>query len=248
MSISISNNKFKIVRDKVTYDVSELKYLINDILANNIDANNVVKRLDKIRKNLSKIGNFNTLDQQITLKAYSTLVTALENKSNENKKCDKQREQEKVLKVFEEQTEEQESGIEQSLFVNGFGYQSPSYMLNDLYNLKCKERSEKIEDIEKKLEKCGQHYEKTAGNEADSLKKIASVVDKILNTAKNGQGQGLKILIPDQRLSRLPIFLAKFTAGNNSEKFKNEIRQLLYSLYRSKKLTKRNYNNLINII
>ena len=39
-------------------------------------------------------------------------------------------------------------------------------------------------------------------------------------------------------LSRLPIFLAQLKAGNNSEKLKNEIRYLLYSLYRSKKLTK----------
>ena len=49
-------------------------------------------------------------------------------------------------------------------------------------------------------------------------------------------------------LSRLPIFLAQLKAGNNSEKLKNEIRLLLYSLYRSKKLTNNVYNNLINAI
>ena len=49
-------------------------------------------------------------------------------------------------------------------------------------------------------------------------------------------------------LSRLPITLAQLKAGNNSQKLKNEIRQLLHSLYRSKKLTKNVYNNLINII
>ena len=46
--------------------------------------------------------------------------------------------------------------------------------------------------------------------------------------------------------SRLPITLAQLKAGNNSEKSKNEIRQLLYCLYRSKKLTKTIYDNLIN--
>ena len=51
-------------------------------------------------------------------------------------------------------------------------------------------------------------------------------------------GQGLKILTPDQMLSRLPITLAQLKAGNNSEKLENEIRQLLYSLYRSKKTYK----------
>ena len=66
----------------------------------------------------------------------------------------------------------------------------------------------------------------------------------------NGQTQGksLKILTSNQILSRLPITLAQLKAGNNSEKLKNEIRQLLYSLYRSKKLTKTVYNNLIIII
>ena len=49
-------------------------------------------------------------------------------------------------------------------------------------------------------------------------------------------------------LGRLPITLAQFKAGNNSEKLKNEIRQLLYSLYHSKKLSKTIYNNLINTI
>ena len=49
-------------------------------------------------------------------------------------------------------------------------------------------------------------------------------------------------------LSRLPITLAQSKAGNNSEKLKNEIRQLLYSLYRSTKLTKQLYKSLIDII
>ena len=48
--------------------------------------------------------------------------------------------------------------------------------------------------------------------------------------------------------SRLPITLAQLNAGNNSEKLKNEIRQLLHSLYRSKKLTKKIYKSLVDII
>ena len=48
----------------------------------------------------------------------------------------------------------------------------------------------------------------------------------------NQQGQGLKILTPNQTFSRLPISLAKLKAGNNSEKLKNNIRQTLCSLYR----------------
>ena len=58
---------------------------------------------------------------------------------------------------------------------------------------------------------------------------------------RNQPGQGLKILTPDQMLSRLPITLAQLKAGNNSQKLINEIRQLLYPLYHSKKI---NQNNL----
>ena len=60
--------------------------------------------------------------------------------------------------------------------------------------------------------------------------------------------KGLKILTPNQTLSRLPISFAELKAGNNSEKLKNEIRQLLHSLYRSKKHIKRLYKSLIDII
>ena len=75
---------------------------------------------------------------------------------------------------------------------------------------------------------------------------IVKVVKKILKINKHNQeGKSLKILTPNQMLSRLPITLAQLKAGNNSEKLKNEIRQLLYSLYRSKNMTKQVYNNLI---
>ena len=78
---------------------------------------------------------------------------------------------------------------------------------------------------------------------------IVKVVKKILNINKHNQeGKSLKILTPNQMLSRLPITLAQLKAGNNSDKLKNEIRQLLYSLYRSKNMTKQVYNNLIKYI
>ena len=80
-------------------------------------------------------------------------------------------------------------------------------------------------------------------------KKIISIIEHILEiNDKIQQGQGLKILTPSQMLSRLPFTLAQLNAGNNSEKLKNEITQPLYSLYRSKKLTKQMYKSLIDII
>ena len=79
--------------------------------------------------------------------------------------------------------------------------------------------------------------------------KILKLAEEILEfNEQNQSGKGLKMLTPNQMLRRLPISLAQLKAGNNSEKLKNEIRQLLYSLYRSKKLTKQLYKSLIDII
>ena len=57
------------------------------------------------------------------------------------------------------------------------------------------------------------------------------------------KGEGLKILSNKQMLNRFPVLLAQIKAGSNSESLKNEIRQILYSLYRSEVLTKTVYNN-----
>ena len=62
------------------------------------------------------------------------------------------------------------------------------------------------------------------------------------------EGKGLKILTPQQMFSRLSISLAQLKAGNISEKLNNEIRQLLYSFYKSKKLGKTIYNSFMNTI
>ena len=62
------------------------------------------------------------------------------------------------------------------------------------------------------------------------------------------KGTGLKILTPTQMLQRLPIALAQVKASNNSESLLNEIRQIVYSLYQSKQITKKVYNNIIKFI
>ena len=59
-----------------------------------------------------------------------------------------------------------------------------------------------------------------------------------LESEESAAGKGLQILTPDQILSRLPISLAQLKAGNNPQKLRNEIRQLLYSSYRLKKTYK----------
>ena len=78
--------------------------------------------------------------------------------------------------------------------------------------------------------------------------RIAELIFYFNSKNQNQEGSGLKILTPNQLLSRLTILLAQLNARNNSEKLKNKVRQLLNSLYRSKKLTKKLYKSLIDII
>ena len=101
---------------------------------------------------------------------------------------------------------------------------------------------------------------------ADVLDSVTSLVqgrEMVINAFKSGifqvskesqegeesqEGRGIKILTPNQMLKRLSIALAQVKAGNNSESLLNEIRQIVYSLYRSKEITKKVYNNIINSI
>ena len=62
------------------------------------------------------------------------------------------------------------------------------------------------------------------------------------------QGTGLKILTPKQMLQRSPIAFAQVKAGNNSENLLKEIIQIAYSLYQSKEITKKVYNDIIKLI
>ena len=84
--------------------------------------------------------------------------------------------------------------------------------------------------------------------EIENPYRIVNIVETIPEFNRQQQEKGLKILTPKQMLSRLPISLAQLKAANNSEKLKNEIRQILYVLYRSKKLTKQLYKSLVDII
>ena len=97
-------------------------------------------------------------------------------------------------------------------------------------------------------------YDFTKNTKPQNLeqKKLKSDVLNRLEKSQEREGvkEQLKILTPNQMLKRLPIALAQVKAGNNSESLLNEIRQVVYSLslYRSKEITKKVYNNIINSI
>ena len=91
-------------------------------------------------------------------------------------------------------------------------------------------------------------------NSASALLKGREMVIKalgsgiFLKTEELKKGTGLKVLAPKQMLQRLPTALAKIKAGNNSESLLNEFRQIAYSLYQTKEITKKVDNNIIKSI
>ena len=125
-------------------------------------------------------------------------------------------------------------------------------MLKRVYATNNSRKNEKLVNVIKSgLSDLKNKIEEISDNEIEIEKpdKIVDIVEMILAfNRQNQDGQGLRILTPDQMICRLPICLAQLKAGNNSRKLNNEIRQLLYYLYCSKKLTKTIDNNLINTI
>ena len=129
--------------------------------------------------------------------------------------------------------------INSELFKKYFKVQKPVFMYKVLYETNNdKEKNSELvnifnsglKDLEKEIKEMSEEEIET-----ENPYNIVKVVKKILEINKiNQQRKGLKILTLNQMLSRLPITLAQLKAGNNSKKLKNEIRQLLYSLYRSK--------------
>ena len=148
---------------------------------------------------------------------------------------------------FNERVNKQETDINTELFKKHFKIQRPSDMLKYLYQTNDrKKNNELVSMINSGLKDLKEEINKITEEEKEKEKpnKIVEIVREILKFNKqNQEGEGIKLLTPNQMLSRLPISLAQLEAGNNSNKLKNEIRQLLYSLYRSKNMTKQVSNN-----
>ena len=128
-----------------------------------------------------------------------------------------------------------------------------------------------LEDIEKEQIRLKRYFshinQKNPKNKSDEQKKTVDNIknihdsrEKVIqlfndyarnmskNVYKSKKGTGLKILTPNQMLKRLSIALAQINTDNNSESLLNEIRQIVYSLYRSKEIAKIVYNNIIKSI
>ena len=122
----------------------------------------------------------------------------------------------------------EEIDLNEELFKKYFNFQRPSDMLMLLNKTKDKEKNNELvkviisglKDLKEKIKKMSE-----AEIEIEDPESIVKIVEEILKfNEQNQQGQGSKILTPNQMLSRLPTALAKLQAGNNSNKLKNEIR------------------------
>ena len=139
------------------------------------------------------------------------------------------------------------------MFKNYFDFVVPSALAKKLFKIKDKKKNNELVNLIKiKLNDLKDEIKKMSKDEIENEKpdEILNIVEEILefnNKIWKQQRLRLKILTPNQMLCRLPITLVQLKAGNVSDKLKNEIRQLLYSLYRSKKLTMQLYKSLVDI-
>ena len=77
---------------------------------------------------------------------------------------------------------------------------------------------------------------------------ILSIVDNFLDFNNLQKCKRLKKLTPKEMLQRLTVVFAQVKAGNTSKNLLNKIRQVIYSFYGAKEITKKVYNNIINSI
>ena len=258
------NNDFKFIINRRTYDLknakkfwtevtthkttkSEAEKLYNELIQKDIDT------LKKIKSNKPEKHNIlNILENVGTIFTGSYLHYKHVPKETISERSIADRT--KLRRQKSDGIERKEQNKNNLLFSEYFtDYQSPSNMYKKLIETKNAEINQtKVDFIKKilsKLQKTVDYVPKDNTFKIEENEKIIDIVKRILEfNDKIQSGQGIKIRTPNQMLSRLPISLAQLKAGNNSEKLKNEIRQILHSLYRSKKLTKNVYKSLIGII
>ena len=140
--------------------------------------------------------------------------------------------------AFNEQISKEETDINIQLFKKHFKFQRPSDMLKPLYKANTCQNNELVSVISSGLKDLKEETKEMSEEEIKIEKpdKIIKIVEEILRFNKQKQeGKGIKILTPNQMLSRLPITLAQSKAGNNSEKLKIEIGQF-YILFTVQKI------------
>ena len=196
--------------------------------------------------------NLNKIEHAI--KIYKNIKKAFENISNIKNSVNKNKKLVEMLKKF----------LDKRKIIDITGIDAPelfNQINNDVTNRYRKDRdSTELLSIQDFLDDINNEYIENKDDarekfknlknnvKSDELKDIVKELERSIFGYEELSSSGLKILNNKQMLNRLPILLTQIQAGNNSIKLKNEIRQILCSLYRSKVLTKTVYNNLIKSI
>ena len=131
------------------------------------------------------------------------------------------------------------------IFNELFNYHGPSFLVRDLHEDNQNKNDKIVKNINESLINLRNSINSKETPENENPKKIGNIVEKILEQQKC---KGIKILTPKQMLQRLPIAFAQVIAGNTSKNLLNEIRQIIYSLYQEKEVTKKVYKNIMNSI
>ena len=118
--------------------------------------------------------------------------------------------------------------------------------LKKLSNIKIGKKTTELKETINNLEKFYNSREEVTNFFGDYIEMLSDA--KYHEKQDETKGTGLKILTPKQMFQRLPIALAQVKADDNFESLLNEIRQIVYSLYQSKQMTKKVYNNIIESI
>ena len=185
--------------------------LLKKILDHNTDAQKIFQHASKVNKGKSKPKPKESIAERVKLR---------------RQKLD-------IIKKKKE-------SINNGLFSHCFDYLNPVIMFERLRETIDEKNKDLVESVNKKLTKMKnivKNVPKDILSRVEDNEKIINIVERNLELIAKKILRRLKILTLKQMLNRLPISLAQLNAGNNSEKLKNEIIQLLYSLYRSKKLT-----------
>ena len=140
----------------------------------------------------------------------------------------KQEETNTDMNKFSKYIAEEETDINEELFKRHFNFQRPSDIFNSLNNINDIEKNNKLVDvIISGLKDLKKEIKEMSEEEKENEKpdKIVKIVREYLKFNKqNQEGKNIKILTPNQMLSRLPISLTQLQAGNNSKKLKNKVR------------------------
>ena len=215
---------------------SEIKILLNKLRKYSPTNLKKIKAKEETLSAVEKLLN----NRQEVINAFKTGIFSIHRWISNKKRI--RRIRKKTINKFFKYIEKESKGINYDLFKTYFNFSMPSALVKQLYETKDKNKNnELVKEIKNSWSDLKDEIENMFKDEKkiEQPDKILKTVKKVLDFNKQNQiGKGLKILTPDQMLSRLPITLAQLKAGNISEKLENEIRQLLYSLYRSKKTYK----------